>query len=354
MDQINGKYWVNNDGQAHAYNTQQQAQQSLDNAKFQSGERTDFNQNINGKVYQKGSDGKITSLDTKDFEYKNAADQVTSSKNSGDVSGYQEGNGKLLDNISWQLQHADLTTANRDALIQKAVQVQEDYAKANLYQGFTAPKGVSYKTPEITGAKDGYVKTIQEMGAKYGVDINALLSVAAQEGLGGGVGDGGHAFGPFQMNDAGGVLTGKYASSEAAKAYAESPQGIEDAVKQIAAVAKGKTGQAAIEAIVNGFERPANPQSEINNALALYGGGKATLSNTGSGTSLQTSGSSTSSSKAASLAKQNTIGSLLQPTRESFINSMPYQANTANIPQIKLTSPGSLIKARAISVSNVK
>jgi hypothetical protein len=198
MGQINGKYWVNNDGQAHAYNSQLQAQQALDNAKYQSGELKNFGTNVNGKVYQKGSDGKIKTMDTKDFDYQNATDSMTSSKTNGDLPGYVKGVQALLGNINWQLQHATLTDHERTTLQDKATSAKAEAEKYLGYGGFT----------------------------------------------------------------------------------------------------KGSDG----------------------------------------------------SGKAA----QNKIGSLLQPTRESFISSLPYQANNASIPQIKLTSPSSLIKARAISVSNTK
>jgi len=111
-------------------------------------------------------------------------------------------------------------------------------------------------------------------GAKArGLDPNAVLAVARQEGLGGGVGDGGHAFGPFQLNDAGGVLTGRPGDH---RAFAESPAGINWALDQIAGVARGKTGAAAVNAIVRQFERPANPDAEVARALRQFGGGGIT------------------------------------------------------------------------------
>jgi hypothetical protein len=333
-------------------------QDKIDQVKFlQSGGETNSN---NGTVYEKGSKGKITSMEQKDFDYKTANDQITSAKNSGDVTSFATGTNKLLDNVSWQLKHADLTPANRDSLIQKAVQLQEEFAKAQQYGGFTKPKHIdTYVTPQITGAKDGWVKAIQEGGAKHGVDINAMLAVAAQEGLGGGVGDGGHAFGPFQMNDAGGVLTGKYKSSEEARAYAESPAGIDDAIQQIAKVAKGKTGAEAIKAIVNGFERSADQPKEIANALALYTGGQATLSDSGGVASLTPSDAATASAKSAStraadLIKSNTV-SAPSLANISFGNLSPTKVTSkAAIPTIQQVKAGDLIKQRTISVSKVK
>jgi hypothetical protein len=101
-----------------------------------------------------------------------------------------------------------------------------------------------------------------------GLDPEAVLAVASTEGLGGGVGDGGHAFGPFQLNDAGGVLTGRPGNH---RAFAESPAGINFALDRIAGVARGLRGRAAITAIVRGFERPRRPGAEISKASARYG-----------------------------------------------------------------------------------
>lgn len=94
------------------------------------------------------------------------------------------------------------------------------------------------------------------------------MAVASREGLSGGVGDSGHAFGPFQLNDAGGVITGRPGNH---RAFAESPEGIAWALGQIAQVAKGQRGQQAINSIVRRFERPANPDAEVAGALASYG-----------------------------------------------------------------------------------
>ena len=109
---------------------------------------------------------------------------------------------------------------------------------------------------------------------RYGLDPKAALAVASMEGLSGGVGDGGHAFGPFQLNDAGGVLTNRPGNH---RSFAESKQGIDWALQRMSQVgARGKTGNAAINAIVRQFERPANPDKEVSGAIGVYGkyGGK--------------------------------------------------------------------------------
>lgn len=114
---------------------------------------------------------------------------------------------------------------------------------------------------------------ISALARKYNLDPAAVLAVARGEGGTGygRVGDGGHAFGPFQMNDAGGVLTGR-AGDHAA--FANSPQGLEFALSGMAkAGASGLTGRAAVERIINSYERPADKQTSIRNALGRLGGG---------------------------------------------------------------------------------
>lgn len=114
------------------------------------------------------------------------------------------------------------------------------------------------------------VSYIRARARQLNLDPRAVLAVASQEGLSGGVGDGGHAFGPFQLNDAGGVLTGRPGNH---RAFAESQAGIDFALQRIARVAAGLRGDAAIQAIVSRFERPANPRKEIAGAERAYGGG---------------------------------------------------------------------------------
>lgn len=126
-----------------------------------------------------------------------------------------------------------------------------------------------YKSPTTKSGK--WAQHITESSKRRGLDPDAVLAVAAVEGLSGGVGDGGNAFGPFQLNQAGGVITGRFKSSEEARAFAESPEGIEFALDHIEKVAKGKKGQDAINAIVHEFERPADPHGEVARALGVYG-----------------------------------------------------------------------------------
>jgi hypothetical protein len=105
------------------------------------------------------------------------------------------------------------------------------------------------------------------------IDPQAELAISEHEGLSGGIGDGGHAFGPNQLNNAGGVLTGRFAglSPEAVNQWAWSPQGLDYALSGVGNAAGGLHGLPAIEAIATKFERPANPAAEIADAAHHYG-----------------------------------------------------------------------------------
>lgn len=105
---------------------------------------------------------------------------------------------------------------------------------------------------------------IRRGAAVRGLDPDAVLRVAGVEGLSGEVGDSGHAFGPFQQNDAGGVLTGKPGNH---RQFAESRQGIDSALDAMVPLARGLRGEAAVAAIVRGYERPKDPEGEISRAL---------------------------------------------------------------------------------------
>lgn len=140
---------------------------------------------------------------------------------------------------------------------------------------------------------------VRQQAPSLGLDPNAVIAVASQEGIGGGIGDSGTSFGPFQLH-AGGALpanqyTGPY--SAATNAWAWSKQGIDYALQNIASVAQGLTGGNAISAIVTGFERPANAGPEIAGAQKTYatlagvapsGGGQTiSVSGVGPGASAQ-------------------------------------------------------------------
>jgi hypothetical protein len=108
---------------------------------------------------------------------------------------------------------------------------------------------------------------------RRGVDVKAAMAVFGREGVGGGIGDAGHAFGPGQFNDAGGVWTGRYPglSAEQKNAVAWSPGGLSELAERVAAVSKGLSGAAAIKNIVYRFERPRDKPGEVSGALRAYG-----------------------------------------------------------------------------------
>jgi D-alanyl-D-alanine carboxypeptidase len=115
---------------------------------------------------------------------------------------------------------------------------------------------------------------IRAQARARGLDPAAVIAVASREGLSGGIGDGGHAFGPWQLNNAGGVITGQFKgeSPQQINQWAWSPSGINYALDRIAKVAKGLTGKQAVNSIVRNFERPAAPDAEVAGAISAYGG----------------------------------------------------------------------------------
>lgn len=119
--------------------------------------------------------------------------------------------------------------------------------------------------------------SVEALIARYApglrLDADAVRAVAMGEGglRWGAVGDRGHAYGPFQMNDAGGVLTGRFGSPAARAAYANSPEGVLEALRAMAKVAGGRRGGDAVRAIITGYERPADKATSIRNALARLG-----------------------------------------------------------------------------------
>lgn len=104
---------------------------------------------------------------------------------------------------------------------------------------------------------------------KQQLDAQAVLAVARMEGLGGGVGDQGTSFGPFQLHQ-GGALP-KNISLKQGQAWAWSQEGIDYALSRIASVAGGQRGATAVANIVSRFERPANIPREIAGALRNLG-----------------------------------------------------------------------------------
>ena len=109
---------------------------------------------------------------------------------------------------------------------------------------------------------------ILRFAKKYRLDPAAVMAVARGEGgLGwGAVGDSGTSFGPFQLHRGGALPAGE------GPEFANSPAGIEYALRKMAeSGAAGLTGAEAINAIIRRFERPADPDSSVRNALARLG-----------------------------------------------------------------------------------
>lgn len=242
--------------------------------------------------------------------YTAGKSSLTIQKSAGNYTGWLSTAQNQLKLISQQL---STNPSNASSLSNEALTLTNEMAKYQAYGGFTKPSGVpTFKALSISGAQPQYVSAITQSAAKYGVDIRAALAVAAMEGLGGGVGDNGTSYGPFQLHVGGELPAGQ------TQAWAESPAGIDYAVQKISQVAKGLTGAQAIQAIVNSFEQPANPTAEINGALAIYNGGKASVGG-GGGTSISSS-SSGSSAKYPTGIPKNTQFSPITRSEKAFTN----------------------------------
>jgi hypothetical protein len=103
----------------------------------------------------------------------------------------------------------------------------------------------------------------------HGIDPQAAFAVAKVEGAGGGIGDGGTSFGPFQLHKGGALpdWVGQL-GQDFANQWSWSTSGINYALQKMASSgASGKTGSDAVVAIVTNFERPSDPGSEIRKAL---------------------------------------------------------------------------------------
>lgn len=185
--------------------------------------------------------------------------------------------------------------------------------------------------------REDWRKRIEQRAPAYGVDPRAALAVALTEGLSGAVGDGGHAFGPFQLNDAGGVLTGRPGDH---RAFAESNAGIDWALQRIASSgAAGKTGAPAINAIVHNFERPANPGAEVARALANYGQTPATM--TPSRATVPVAPPTQTAAAPATDVRRQLALELLKQSQSATPNYSPLLrlAQSARMPQVAPAAP---------------
>ena len=166
-------------------------------------------------------------------------------------------------------------------------------------------------------------------------DPRAVLSVAAQEGLGGGIGDRGTSFGPFQLHVGGAFPAGIQGNRHQ---WAWSRPGLLYALNRIKAVAGNRQGADAIANIVNRFERPANAQGEIAKALAYYRGG----SSAGSGISTSPAPADGNDNKALLMAIINNQ-SLIPAITQMQASSGPQETFSPQAaPQIQGSVPAEL------------
>jgi hypothetical protein len=128
--------------------------------------------------------------------------------------------------------------------------------------------------PPLKGG--GALSSIAQHCSDYGVDTLAAVANALHEGPGGGIGDQGTAYGPFQIHAEDGRLAqfaGKGANNAAVNAWAWSDNGIAYAIRSMVngkPSARGLTGHPAVYAIVYGFERPADEEGAYKTRAAEY------------------------------------------------------------------------------------
>lgn len=126
--------------------------------------------------------------------------------------------------------------------------------------------GLGSRNPQTV--PKGFAQTVLKLAPKYGIDPLAALAVSSAEGASGGIGDHGTSFGPWQMHHGGALPNSVYTGPDSAKAqsFAWSTKGIEYALQHMASGgAKGLTGEAAIKAIISGFEKPKDISKGVTN-----------------------------------------------------------------------------------------
>lgn len=121
---------------------------------------------------------------------------------------------------------------------------------------------------------DAFVASVRKHSADYDLDPLAVIANAMAEGLGGGIGDSGHAFGPWQIWAEDGRLpqfSGQPLYSPLVQAWAWTDNGIDYALRSMrAGGASGLTGHAAVSKIVYGFEMPADKPGAVRIRNANY------------------------------------------------------------------------------------
>lgn len=114
-------------------------------------------------------------------------------------------------------------------------------------------------SPKILRGK-AFVAATRKSCAAHDIDPLASFANAMAEGIGGGIGDGGEAFGPWQIHLEDGRMAqfdNQDTYSPIVQAWAWTENGIEYATRSmVAGGARGKHGHEAVYDIVYGFERP--------------------------------------------------------------------------------------------------
>jgi cell wall-associated NlpC family hydrolase len=125
-------------------------------------------------------------------------------------------------------------------------------------------------------ATPAQVRYLKRKAKSMGLDVSVLMANFAHEGLSGGIGDGGHAFGPGQMNDAGGVLTGKLGgmSAQQKNEWAWSKKGINYLLSGIKSKVGNKRGEAAMRSLIYDYERPADKDGAFRTRMDTWKSGK--------------------------------------------------------------------------------
>lgn len=186
-----------------------------------------------------------------------------------------------------------------------------------------------------TGAQ---IARIANQARALGLDPNAVLAIASHEGLGGGIGDNGTSFGPFQLHEGGALPTSVPLSQ--AQAWAWSPAGINYALGKMAGVAKGLTGRQAVTAISTQFERPADPAAEIADAMAHYGKIGAGSSNGRTAASEAVDAGSTPAPAATLGGNQMALLSLLNSGGVNFNSNQVQAPNLMALAQLRQSVSG--------------
>lgn len=134
--------------------------------------------------------------------------------------------------------------------------------------GFGIGEGTIPSTPRSWGRVDPrVVRAIIALSSRFKIDPFAAMAVALGEGglRFGSIGDRGTSFGPFMLHEGGALPKGS------GPGFANSIKGIEYALRRMAeAGARGLRGQAAIDAIIRKFERPAAPGASVSAASGRY------------------------------------------------------------------------------------